>query len=396
MKRILNFSTLAIIFTFAINISFGQVISQFDFENNPVTQATIGPDATTTSSSVISDANGSTGNGLNPSTPKGDIEFTIPGSPTFDVTSIEIQFDYQREESQAFFFERGANMKIQMQNGNISVEYMVNDGNGSFTQVISGNIYAVPYDDTYRTYKFKYDESNGEGTFEVDGIQVWINDGEDNRNLYWDGAGDVMIGRLLDGSGTNKTCLDNYIVSVPAAAVLPVELAYFDVIKRNDDANIVWETASETMNNFFTIERSVNGRDWQEVNKVNGAGNSDNINTYSIMDENPFNGLSYYRLKQTDFDGTFTYSEIRSIKFDNGTQVEIYPNPVVNELKVRGEDLDGYQVSVFNQAGQIMPVQINNSGEIINVNMSDLNQGVYVLTIIDPQHQVSTQKIIKE
>jgi len=331
MKRILNHITFLALFILPANISTAQVISQFDFENNPITQATVGPDATTTSSSVISDNGGSSGNGLNPSTPKADIELTIPGSPYFDVNSIEIQFDYQREESDAFFFERGNNMVIRMQSGIISINYLVNDGAGGFQEVTASNIFEVPYDDTWRTYKFSYDADTGTGSFSVDGTQIWTNDGPNFQNLYWVGARDVMIGRLLDGSGTNKTCLDGFIVSIPTPAqLLPVELSYFDVAKKNEVAQILWETASETTNDFFTIERSQDGREWEEVSKVNGAGDSEEINSYSIIDESPLRGVSYYRLKQTDYDGTFTYSEVRSINFQNEVQIEIYPNPVAS------------------------------------------------------------------
>jgi hypothetical protein len=128
--------------------STGQIISHFEFDSNPVTTATVGPDASSISTSATSSPGGVGGtNGLNAGLPKRDIEMVIPGSPTFDVGGIDISFDYQRDENSGTFLERGQSLSINGFNS-LSVQYRVDDGGGSFEAVNSGNIYGIPNDNT--------------------------------------------------------------------------------------------------------------------------------------------------------------------------------------------------------------------------------------------------------
>lgn len=113
------------------------------------------------------------------------------------------------------------------------------------------------------------------------------------------------------------------------ACSLPIELIFFeavfnDVLRRVD---LDWATASETDNDFFTIERSINGSDWTELVQVDGAGNSSTRIDYHEIDPKPFYGDSYYRLKQTDFDGEFSYSPIVLITQNGEMEIVAYPNP---------------------------------------------------------------------
>ena len=125
---------------------------------------------------------------------------------------------------------------------------------------------------------------------------------------------------------------------------LPIELLNFEAKAGNNIVDINWSTASEINNDYFTIEKSVNGEDVVEVTKVKGAINSSTILKYSAIDENPFTGISFYRLKQTDFDGKFTYSNWVAVNFDQIKEFsfDIYPNPVLNNqpmyLKMSGTE----------------------------------------------------------
>src|SRR5690606_38659659 len=100
--------------------------------------------------------------------------------------------------------------------------------------------------------------------------------------------------------------------------VLPIQLLSFTA-KPIDNKEVLtqWTTATETNNDFFTVERSVDALNFKEIGTVNGAGNSNNAIKYRFSDKNPFAGTSYYRLKQTDFDGKFSYSEIESVFISN-------------------------------------------------------------------------------
>ncbi|MBI2269038.1 MAG: T9SS type A sorting domain-containing protein [Bacteroidetes bacterium] len=111
---------------------------------------------------------------------------------------------------------------------------------------------------------------------------------------------------------------------------LPIELLSFTAIKNVNKVDLNWTTATETNNDYFTVENSADGEKFEVIAHVDGAGNSVKAIKYSTVDLKPFNGISYYRLRQTDFDGKYTYSNIVSVDFaSNETFFTIFPNPSV-------------------------------------------------------------------
>jgi hypothetical protein len=120
-----------------------------------------------------------------------------------------------------------------------------------------------------------------------------------------------------------------------AATPLPIELLDFNAscCTDNGEVDLYWVTATETNNDYFTVERSIDGNNFSQLTIVDGAGNSTVRLNYSTLDPEPENGLNYYRLKQTDFDGNYTYSNVVAVenKNSNGLQFNIYPNPSVGQ-----------------------------------------------------------------
>ena len=90
-----------------------------------------------------------------------------------------------------------------------------------------------------------------------------------------------------------------------ATSPLPIELLSFNAVLENRIVKLTWKTASETNNDFFTLEKSKDGISWESFKTVDGAGSSSSILNYEDYDQNPYSGVSYYRLKQTDFNGAF-------------------------------------------------------------------------------------------
>lgn len=250
-------------------LSFSQIISLFEFNTPVVTFATIGPDATSISASCISDVPGTGGtNGLNAGLPKHDIDMMVPGSPTFDINGIDVSLDFRRQENVGDFWRRG-NSLIFGGASNLYVSYRVEDGMGGYLTVNSGNVYAIPNDNIYRNYRFVYMPWSGMGMLMVDNVVVWSDDGPDLRNLYWVGAGDVHIGNNMDGNGNNNTFIDNVQVGMVWDTPLPIELYEFDAfVTEEDEVLLEWQTLSEKDNDFFTVERSIDGRNWEAVGVV--------------------------------------------------------------------------------------------------------------------------------
>ena len=117
-------------------------------------------------------------------------------------------------------------------------------------------------------------------------------------------------------------------VSYPLVVALPVKLVSFSAELNQPSVKLKWTTATETNNDFFTVQRSTDENQWTVIKKVKGAGNSNNLVSYEAYDDAPVNGTSYYRLAQTDLDGTTSYSEIKVVKnVTNGKGISIYPVP---------------------------------------------------------------------
>lgn len=95
--------------------------------------------------------------------------------------------------------------------------------------------------------------------------------------------------------------------------ILPIELISFELLLNQNFVEIKWITASEINNDYFTIKRSKNGFIWETIGTVNGSGTTNEVNQYSLIDYNPYNGVNYYKLKQTDFDGQFEIFEPKVI-----------------------------------------------------------------------------------
>jgi hypothetical protein len=148
------------------------------------------------------------------------------------------------------------------------------------------------------------------------------------------GGGGGGSSNWIDIGGTTYWSAGDGDLTGPVAlcascSMLPIELLYFTATDSDYDrqVDLNWETASETDNDYFTIERSANGADWIEIADVDGAGTSSINIKYHEVDKNALFGNSYYRLKQTDLNGEFDYSPIVQVNQNNIQEIKLYPNP---------------------------------------------------------------------
>lgn len=359
------YTTILLLHFGSFNFVSGQIISQFTWEAGSPETADIGPDATSISSSAIIDANGAGGtNGLNAGTPKQNIHMILPGSPTFDVAGIDISIDYQREENSGNFITRGSSLKLKGF-GNLSVEYRVDDGSGGYNTVSSGNVYSIPNDNTFRNYRFYYLPTTGEGALLVDGVIQWSDDGPDGRDMYWTGSGDVVVGSGADGTGFDNTFFDNLVIASVTNSPLPIELVDFNVEENySGQVEVEWTTASEKNNDYFEVLKSTNGLTYETIGEVAGAGNSSTMMAYSFIDVEPTAGTSYYKLRQTDYDGKSEEFgpkavDIFSEEQEGGCVFTVYPNPCPGNCRARLSECP-------NGAPQLRLMMTDATGHIVN------------------------------
>lgn len=154
---------------------------------------------------------------------------------------------------------------------------------------------------------------------------------------------------------------------------LPVELLNFNASLNNRIVDLTWQTASEHKNDYFTVERSADGFNFEPILYKDGAGNSNSFLSYADQDVNPLAGVSYYRLKQTDFDGAFEYSDIRVVSTSADAQVLIYPNPSNGNVNIRSNQVLK-NVQLITADGKIVLTE----KELMELNLS-LASGVYHL-----------------
>ncbi len=159
---------------------------------------------------------------------------------------------------------------------------------------------------------------------------------------------------------------------------LPITLTDFQAKIENKSTLLTWQTATETNNAGFEIQRSTDAINWEKIAWQDGQGTTTTAHTYTYRDKNPLFDISYYRLKQVDFDGAFEYTDVVQVSYE-GRDISIYPNPVENMLHIgdlNGENIQ--QMSIYDQTGRAVHTnQI--PGNTIDV--STLSPGMYILKI---------------
>ncbi len=180
----------------------------------------------------------------------------------------------------------------------------------------------------------------------------------------------------------------------PSLNPLPINLLNFKALKKENEIVLLWSTSSEINNDYFTIERSMDGKIFKPIKKIKGAGNTQTKTSYSASDEFPFPGKSYYRLKQTDFDGKTALLKLVPVNFEKN-RLESYPNPIKNsftiELKNSTETL---LLQIKDMHGKTVYRKTNFSENRIQVLSENWACGIYLITIKD-KVTTKTLKVLK-
>jgi hypothetical protein len=193
-------------------------------------------------------------------------------------------------------------------------------------------------------------------------------------------AGDQFIICFSNYSSVNSTVPLNFNGTAGVSCVpLPIELLSFDVESIGDEVSIFWSSLSEINNDFFVVERSVDGVSFEEIDIVFGSGNSSELRSYNVIDENPYVGVNYYRLKQVDFDGKYRYSSVVSINMELTKKIRMYPNPANRNIVVEGV-FPGSTIEIFTTMGNpMLSIKLKVESEMINV--ENIPSGVYFVKI---------------
>ncbi len=200
-------------------------------------------------------------------------------------------------------------------------------------------------------------------------------------------AGTPIAGITTDIDGDTRSATFPYMGSDEAPIPIPVELTAFSASYSNGNVLLKWTTATETNNQGFEIQRKSN-EEYVAIGFVSGNGTTTQVQSYSFTDNNIVNGVYSYRLKQTDFDGTFSYSNVIEVDVTAPMQFELsqnYPNPFNPSTMINYQTAAPVNVNltVFNMLGEEVAVLINNqfteAGQhSVRFDGSNLASGTYI------------------
>jgi hypothetical protein len=175
---------------------------------------------------------------------------------------------------------------------------------------------------------------------------------------------------------------------------LPIDLLSFSGKRLNETVVLDWSTANEINNDRFVIERYDNVSSWIAIGEVKGAGNSSTVTPYTFIDYEPFNDVSYYRLRQVDIDGTASYTKVVQVDA-NAHHISISPNPFDDNFTINTDVIGEAEIKIQDVLGRVVyqTSQISDNG-LFNVQPS-LSPGTYVVTI-QTNTFIEQRKIIKK
>ncbi|MBR5643881.1 MAG: T9SS type A sorting domain-containing protein [Salinivirgaceae bacterium] len=269
------------------------------------------------------------------------------------------------------------------------------------------------------------------GMSRVSQAETWLVDcpgGKSSKlTLYWSDAeasgitpgkeSDLVVAHFTEGKwkaepakfdGVNSISTTSYVTSYspftfgaknpePDINPLPVTFAAFTGRQAGNSIVLEWTTLSEKDNDYFEIERSIDGVNFVTIGYVDGAGNSNSLLNYQFADNAPEQGQLYYRLSQVDFDGTREYADkIVTVLYagDDFDQLTIVPNPTHGLFRVSASgSMAGGRIELLSQSGMVIRI-IDISSFDATVDISDLPSGIYVLRLVTDT-KILQQKVVK-
>lgn len=215
---------------------------------------------------------------------------------------------------------------------------------------------------------------------------------------------DVVRVRVTDSNG--KTNFQYRLVEIKSAT-LPVNLLSFTANKKDGLVVLNWSTASELDNDFFSIERSVDGKTWSTIGKLKGKGNTSAIQDYLFTDKEPMKELSYYRLSQTDNQGKsegFRVLRLNPVKgiSQKSNLLNVNPNPFSESFsfEIQSQKSESAEMSLFTAQGDVILKRTyairNGSNKLFFSNNGLLNEGTYYIAVKSESGKLFSSKIVKQ
>lgn len=292
--------------------------------------------------------------------------------------------------------------------GTHGYELWQTDGTEAGTQMVvdlnpSGSGAQYTYGLTVAQNKLWYTGNDGST-----GLEITASEGTaSTTRVVWDtqfGISSVIprgytaLGNQMIFFGRNSIAGTWFLYSVDMTTVsLPVEWLSFEAdLQANGDVMLQWETANEQNNDYFQIEVSADGEEFESIGRETGQGTTDQVTSYSFLHRNPTDIQRFYRLKQVDIDGNFSLSQVIEVTPSSLSPLTIYPQPASDEITLKLPNTGDFQVEIFDQNGkQVYRSDISGEGKKITLPTLEWATGVYHLRMRQVDKRWS-QTIIKQ
>ncbi len=219
-----------------------------------------------------------------------------------------------------------------------------------------------------------FDLPNNGGGGSVTAANAWSGS-SDCGSVTPSSLGCNTINIQIEGPGISQRTVSYPVTFTP----LPVTLLSFEAAAEKDRVKLTWSTASETNNDHFIVERSINANEWSDIEKIKGAINSSVTRSYTYYDAFPAEGTAYYRLKQVDLDGHINFSRIVSVNFHKaGPALSVYPVPNRgNNIGINGvSDYKNYALSMTDINERVVYSATSVSA---SMDLPELKPGIYMM-----------------
>ncbi len=207
------------------------------------------------------------------------------------------------------------------------------------------------------------------------------------------------IQRLNPAAYPNENTNNNNLTAamgVNPGGPLPISLLEFTAAKQNKVVDLNWQTSTEQNSSHFDVEFSRDGSKFENIGQVNAAGFSNTVRNYALIHSTPINGVNYYRLKLVDADGSYKYSEVRTVKFSNTKAISIMPNPTADLVYITSNEGGVLQsVALYSASGKLLKFA-NNFVLGKSIDLSTYTSGVYILKLMDKEGNTEVLKVIRK
>jgi len=209
--------------------------------------------------------------------------------------------------------------------------------------------------------------------------------GDDRANAMTADAGGIYVAGHDYVPGNAQWRVEKW--DIICAAVLPVELISFSGYNIENENVLEWQTATETNNDYFVLERSSVGIDFENIGTIDGHGNSTQLLNYKFQDNNPLSRINYYRLKQVDYNDDFHYSKIIAVRNNlSAISCFVFQNGLSGNFILSCSLSENSQAQIINVDGRVLK-EMNISGNSENkIDLNDFGRGIYILRIIDEKN----------